>query len=205
MDAGGRPRSDGQRSGRRPARGCTPAADSSGASIFTAIQEQLGLKLESQKGQVEGLVIDHVARPSDDLMVATGMQGRRERRNSTILIRGAGHVSRGAIRIMTDRFACRLDLCSKLLLSMSGLLSVAALVLFNLLQITPAHAKPRLKMRSQASPTPAAGHDQCQQSPARRSQDLEGGWRRGTKRSSIASIKVAMAFPCTTSHWKAPW
>ena len=42
---------------------------------------------------------------------------------------------------MTDRFACRLDLCSKLLLSMSGLLSVAALVLFNLLQITPAHAQ----------------------------------------------------------------
>ncbi len=46
--------------------GSTPAADSSGASIFTAIQEQLGLKLESQKGQVEGLVIDHVARPSDN-------------------------------------------------------------------------------------------------------------------------------------------
>jgi uncharacterized protein (TIGR03435 family) len=41
-----------------------PAADSSGASIFTAIQEQLGLKLESQKGQVEGLIIDHVERPS---------------------------------------------------------------------------------------------------------------------------------------------
>ncbi len=43
-----------------------PAADSSGASIFTAIQEQLGLKLESQKGQVEGLVIDHVERPSEN-------------------------------------------------------------------------------------------------------------------------------------------
>jgi uncharacterized protein (TIGR03435 family) len=43
-----------------------PAADSSGASIFTAIQEQLGLKLESQKCQVEGLVIDHVERPSEN-------------------------------------------------------------------------------------------------------------------------------------------
>jgi uncharacterized protein (TIGR03435 family) len=46
--------------------GSGPAADSSGASIFTAIQEQLGLKLESQKGQVEGLVIDHVERPSEN-------------------------------------------------------------------------------------------------------------------------------------------
>jgi uncharacterized protein (TIGR03435 family) len=46
--------------------GRAPAADSSGASIFTAIQEQLGLKLESQKGQVEGLVIDHVERPSEN-------------------------------------------------------------------------------------------------------------------------------------------
>jgi uncharacterized protein (TIGR03435 family) len=39
-------------------------ADSSGVSIFTAIQEQLGLKLESQKGPVEMFVIDSVERPS---------------------------------------------------------------------------------------------------------------------------------------------
>lgn len=35
-----------------------------GASIFTAIQEQLGLKLEATKGLLEILVIDHVEKPS---------------------------------------------------------------------------------------------------------------------------------------------
>jgi uncharacterized protein (TIGR03435 family) len=34
--------------------------------LFTAIQEQLGLKLESKSGAVDVLVIDHVERPSLD-------------------------------------------------------------------------------------------------------------------------------------------
>jgi uncharacterized protein (TIGR03435 family) len=38
--------------------------DSDAASIFTAIQEQLGLRLEPQKAPVEILVIDHAEKPS---------------------------------------------------------------------------------------------------------------------------------------------
>jgi uncharacterized protein (TIGR03435 family) len=42
------------------------SATAEGASLFTAIQEQLGLRLRSQRAPVEVLVIEHVERPSEN-------------------------------------------------------------------------------------------------------------------------------------------
>jgi uncharacterized protein (TIGR03435 family) len=43
-----------------------PAADPDAPNLFTAVQEQLGLKLEAGRGPVEVIVIDRLEKPTLD-------------------------------------------------------------------------------------------------------------------------------------------
>jgi bla regulator protein BlaR1 len=43
-----------------------PPPDTSGPTIFTAMQEQLGLKLEAQKSSMPVLIVDHIERPTEN-------------------------------------------------------------------------------------------------------------------------------------------
>jgi uncharacterized protein (TIGR03435 family) len=42
------------------------AAADTGPTIYTALQEQLGLRLDSTKGPVDTVVVDHVEMPSEN-------------------------------------------------------------------------------------------------------------------------------------------
>jgi len=57
---------DDARSGIPEAGGGGGASDNAGISVFAAVQDQLGLKLESKKGPVDVVVVDHVDKPSDN-------------------------------------------------------------------------------------------------------------------------------------------
>jgi uncharacterized protein (TIGR03435 family) len=48
-----------------PGKGDT-SPDAGGPSLFTALEEQLGLKLEATKSTVEVIVIDHIDLPSEN-------------------------------------------------------------------------------------------------------------------------------------------
>jgi uncharacterized protein (TIGR03435 family) len=52
--------------GTTPGSEAASPANAPGPSLFGALREQLGLKLESTKGPVDILVIDHIERPSEN-------------------------------------------------------------------------------------------------------------------------------------------
>jgi uncharacterized protein (TIGR03435 family) len=49
-----------------PPPGAISQPDATGPTFLQALQEQLGLKLESQTGPVDVLVLDHVEQPSEN-------------------------------------------------------------------------------------------------------------------------------------------
>ncbi len=50
--------------GGQPAGDSAPTPETSGPSLFTAVQEQLGLKLEATKGSADVIVIDQIEQPT---------------------------------------------------------------------------------------------------------------------------------------------